>query len=56
MKGTIVVETQAEYDKWISSLKPQYLTAHPDGEAKPTAAVVDTVKVAEKPVAMNAAH
>ncbi len=56
MKGTIVVETQAEYDKWIASLKPQYLTAYPDGEAKPAAAVVDTVKVAEKPVAMNAAH
>ena len=32
MRGVIVVETQAEYDKWISTQKPQYLTANPGGE------------------------
>lgn len=26
MKGTIIVETQEEFDKWISSQKPQYLS------------------------------
>lgn len=33
MKGTIVVETQEEFDKWIASQKPQYDVAHPDGPA-----------------------
>lgn len=40
MKGTIIVETQEEFDKWIASQKPQYDAAHPAGvaEAKPAAA------------------
>lgn len=29
MKGTIIVETQEEFDKWIGSQKPQYEAAHP---------------------------
>lgn len=39
MKGTIIVETQEEFDKWIASQKPQYDAAHPAGvaEAKPAA-------------------
>jgi len=54
MKGTIVVETQEEYDKWIATLKPQYTAAHPEGgEAKPSAST-DAVKTTDKPVALNA--
>ena len=30
MRGTIVVETQEEFDAWIASKKPQYLVANPD--------------------------
>jgi cytochrome c oxidase subunit 2 len=30
MRGTIVVETQEEYDVWMASKKPQYLVANPD--------------------------
>ena len=29
MRGTIVVETQEEYDAWMASKKPQYLVANP---------------------------
>ncbi|RYY60375.1 MAG: cytochrome c oxidase subunit II [Chitinophagaceae bacterium] len=29
MRGTIVVETQEEYDTWLITQKPQYLTANP---------------------------
>jgi cytochrome c oxidase subunit II len=30
MRGTIVVETQEEFDAWIAAKKPQYLVANPD--------------------------
>lgn len=49
MRGVIVVETQAEFDAWLASKKPQYLAAFPDQDpsvkkdtatAKPIAAVV----------------
>ena len=30
MRGVIVVETQAEFDAWLASHKPQYLVANPD--------------------------
>jgi cytochrome c oxidase subunit 2 len=29
MRGTVVVETQEEFDAWISTRNPQYLEAHP---------------------------
>jgi len=29
MRGTIVVETQEEFDAWMASRKPQYLVANP---------------------------
>lgn len=50
MRGTIVVETQEEFDAWIAGKKPQYLAAHPDKDpsvkkdttaAKPVAALVN---------------
>ncbi len=30
MRGTIIVETQEEFDSWLAGKKPQYLVAHPD--------------------------
>lgn len=30
MRGTIIVETQEEFDAWMASKKPQYLVANPD--------------------------
>jgi cytochrome c oxidase subunit 2 len=56
MRGVIVVETQEEFDKWITSQKPQYLAAHPDGGSAPAA---DTSKATgmtgtgEAPVAVH---
>jgi cytochrome c oxidase subunit 2 len=44
MRGVIVVETQAEYDAWISSKKPQYATVK-EGAA-PTAPAADSTAVA----------
>ena len=46
MRGTIVVETQAEFDAWMASKKPQYLVANPD---KDTSAPKDSTAI--KPVA-----
>lgn len=43
MRGTIVVETQEEFDAWIASKKPQYLVANPD---KDPSAKKDTVTTA----------
>jgi cytochrome c oxidase subunit 2 len=30
MRGVVIVQTQEEFDRWLFSLKPQYLLAHPD--------------------------
>jgi heme/copper-type cytochrome/quinol oxidase subunit 2 len=30
MRGTIIVETQEEFDRWIFSQTPQYYVAFPD--------------------------
>lgn len=48
MRGTIVVETQEEYDAWIAGQKPQYLVANEKpAETAPanTPAAGDTTKV-----------
>lgn len=51
MRGTIIVETQQEFDAWMAGQKPQYLKANPDKDpsvkkdtsaAKPLAAVTNT--------------
>jgi cytochrome c oxidase subunit II len=41
MRGVIVVEKQAEYDKWIAEQKPEYFTLFPDKAPKS-----DTTKLA----------
>lgn len=61
MRGVIIVETQEEYDKWLSSLKPQYLVAK-ESQAAPapaaTAPAKDSLAVKPavqpaKPIAQN---
>ena len=61
MRGIIIVETQEEYDKWLASLKPQYMVVKESqaGQA-PTAAAPakDSLAVkpavpAAKPIAQN---
>ncbi len=49
MRGVIVVETQAEYDKWIATQKPQYLAANPGGEATPVANATSAAETANDP-------
>jgi cytochrome c oxidase subunit II len=52
MRGTIIVETQQEFDAWMATKKPQYLVANPamdpakkdTAAAKPIAATVNTNK------------
>ncbi len=57
MKGLIIVETQEEYDKWLSQQKPQYLTVSAaKQEAAPAA--TDTLQTnvsapTSKPLAKN---
>lgn len=48
MRATIVVETQAEFDKWIASQTPQYQTAMGDaGAASDSTKTVGTAPVAD---------
>lgn len=47
MRGTIIVETQEEFDAWMATKKPQYFSANPD---KDPDAKKDTTTV--KPVAV----
>jgi cytochrome c oxidase subunit II len=61
MKGLIIVETQEEYDKWIATQKPQYLTvksAQPEAAPKPAADTLKTTAVpaSAKPIAQNTQH
>ena len=49
MRGTIVVENQQDFDKWMASLKPEYLKAFP---AMDPSAKSDTSKMVAQ-VALN---
>ena len=51
MRGEIIVENQEEYDVWILSKKPKYLSAFPD--RNPAGQTADTTKPAPAPVAKN---
>jgi cytochrome c oxidase subunit 2 len=50
MRGVIVVETQAEYDAWMASLKPQYQTVQ-QASAPATAPADTSVAATTKPLA-----
>jgi cytochrome c oxidase subunit 2 len=49
MRGIIVVETQEEYNAWLSDKKPQYVTVKEAAPAATPAAAVDSA--AAKPIA-----
>jgi cytochrome c oxidase subunit 2 len=57
MRGVIVVESQAEYNVWLASQKPQYLAAHPEAAPAttpaPAAPAADTTKVASNSTTMK---
>jgi heme/copper-type cytochrome/quinol oxidase subunit 2 len=44
MRGEIIVESQEEFDRWISSKKPKYFAVFP--EKDPTTPKTDTLKTA----------
>lgn len=44
MRGTIIVETQEEYDRWMATKKPQYYAAFPDKQPGVQTAQPDSVK------------
>jgi len=48
MRGTIVVESQEEFDRWMASKKPKYYTAFPDKDPDAPKANADSVnKIAQ---------
>ncbi len=44
MRGTIVVETQEEFDRWMVAKKPKYYAAFPEKDPDAMKAKADTVK------------
>lgn len=42
MRGVIVVESQAEFDRWLAGKQPQYITAH--AAANPAPSPIEAVK------------
>lgn len=55
MRGVVVVETQAEFDQWLASKKPQYYVANPDKDPSNMNKADTTAKVASllKPVQVS---
>ncbi len=45
MRGTIVVESQEEFDSWMATKKPKYYAAFPDKDPDNIKAKADTAKV-----------
>jgi cytochrome c oxidase subunit 2 len=45
MRGTIVVESQEEFDSWMATKKPKYYAAYPDKDPDNIKAKADTAKV-----------
>jgi cytochrome c oxidase subunit 2 len=44
MRGTIIVESQEEFDRWMASKKPKYYAAFPDKDPDTMKAKADTAK------------
>jgi cytochrome c oxidase subunit 2 len=51
MRGVIVVESEADYNKWLASQKPEYFTLFPDKDPSKKAAVATDTATASKPMA-----
>jgi len=50
MRGTVIVESQAEYNAWLASQKPQYLTAMSAAQPATTPAVADSTATSSRSV------
>ncbi len=50
MRGTVIVESQAEYNAWLASQKPQYLTAMSAAQPETTPAVADSTATSSRSV------
>lgn len=44
MRGTIVVESQEEFDRWMATKKPKYYSAFPDKDPDAVKTIADTTK------------
>ncbi len=51
MRGVIVVDTQADYEKWLSEQKPEIWTVRPETKPKEPAVVDSAAKTTAAPVA-----
>ncbi len=53
MRGVIIVESEADYNKWLATQQPEYYTVFPDKKPKPAGDVVpaDSTK---KPIQLSA--
>jgi cytochrome c oxidase subunit 2 len=52
MRGVIVVESEADYNKWLASQKPEYLTLHPEKDPAGNNQVADSTKSAPLAIAV----
>jgi len=51
MRGVIVVESEADYNKWLASQKPEYFTLFPDKDPSKKEAVATDTSSVKKPMA-----
>jgi cytochrome c oxidase subunit 2 len=51
MRGVIVVESEADYNKWLASQKPEYFTLFPDKDPSKKQAIATDSTSASKPMA-----
>ena len=51
MRGVIVVESEADYNKWLATQKPEYFTLYPNKDPEKQVPVTDTTAVGTAPIA-----
>jgi cytochrome c oxidase subunit 2 len=52
MRGVIVVESEADYNKWLASQKPEYFTLHPEKNPGGNNQAVDSTQSAPIAIAV----
>jgi hypothetical protein len=51
MRGVIVVESEEDYNKWLATQKPEYLTLFPEKDPSKQVQAVDSAAATSKPMA-----
>ena len=51
MRGTIIVEKEEDYKKWLAGQKPEYFTMYPDKDPEKKMVIPDSTKADNKPLA-----